>query len=149
MKAHLFTDGCCEPNPGPGGIGAVLVSDEGRVLDELSKGIGRCTNNVAEYAALIGGLEMALAFGITEVKVHTDSQLVVNQVLGRWRVKQEHLTPSVAAARHLMGRFDSSSIEWINRGSNGYADTLAGQAVAQQKRVSGISEGVEVSDGNR
>ncbi len=135
MKAHLFTDGCCEPNPGQGGIGAVLVSDKGQVVNELSKGIGPSTNNIAEYTALIEGLQMALASGVTKVDVHTDSQLVANQMRDVWKVRQEHLCSLVSKARLLMDCFESSSIEWMTREHNAYADNLAAQAVARQKEV--------------
>jgi ribonuclease HI len=125
LKATLNTDGGARDNPGPAGIGVVLRSDDGVTLAELGRGIGSTTNNVAEYEALVAGLELALAHDVTELEVLIDSTLVVNQVTGRWKIKNDRLRGLAVRARSLMDKFDRASISYVPRAENEHADRLA------------------------
>ena len=125
MKAILNTDGGARGNPGPAGIGVVLRSHDGEILAELGRGIGPTTNNVAEYKALISGLELALANDVTEIEVLIDSTLVVNQVSGRWKIKNDRLRGLAVQARSLMDKFDRATISYVPRAENQDADRLA------------------------
>ena len=129
MKAVLNTDGGARGNPGPAGIGAVLRDEEGEVIGEIARGIGQATNNVAEYTALIEGLEMARKLGVTEIDIRVDSELLVNQLLGNWKIKSDGLRPLAVKARSLMSRFDGFTIEHVRRELNAEADKLANQGM--------------------
>ena len=129
MKATLYTDGGARGNPGPAGIGVVLRSEHGDVIGEIAQGIGEATNNVAEYAALIAGLELALERGVTDIEIYMDSELVVSQLLGRWKIKKDTLRPMAVTARALMGRFDSFTLSHVRREANADADRLANQGM--------------------
>ncbi len=128
-RASLYTDGGARGNPGPAGIGAVLRDDSGEVIGEIARGIGEATNNIAEYAALIAGLELALDKGVREIEIYMDSELVVSQLLGRWKIKKDTLRPLAVKARALMGRFDSFSLSHVPRELNAEADRLANQGM--------------------
>ena len=129
MRAKLHTDGGARGNPGPAGIGVVLMDEMAEVIEEIAQGIGNTTNNVAEYTALIAGLELALTKGITELDVYLDSQLVVSQVKGEWKIKQEHLRPLAVKARSLLNRFSDATINHVPREMNVEADQLANQGM--------------------
>ena len=131
MKARLHTDGGARGNPGPAGIGVVLTHADGVVIDEIARGIGETTNNVAEYQALIAGLELALEHHVSDIEVHVDSELVVHQVRGAWKIKSDRLRALAVKARALMGRFQSSSIKHVRRERNADADKLANQGMDQ------------------
>ena len=123
-------DGGSRGNPGPAGYGAVVrdAADD-LVLAERADGIGRETNNVAEYRGLIAALEAALELGITELDMRMDSKLVVEQVSGRWKVKHVNLQPLAARARALADKFEQITFTWIPRAQNSYADRLANEAM--------------------
>ena len=89
----LYADGAARGNPGPAGAGAVLLDEDGTVVAELTLALGRATNNVAEYSALILGLEEAKRLGANAIDVRMDSKLVVEQLSGRWRTKHPGLIP--------------------------------------------------------
>lgn len=129
MKASLYTDGGARGNPGPAGIGVVLRDEYGEVVDEIAQGIGEATNNVAEYAALIAGLELAQAKGVTDLEVYMDSELVVSQLLGKWKIKKDTLRPLAVKARALMNRFDACELKHVRRELNVDADRLANQGM--------------------
>ncbi|MBI2772930.1 MAG: ribonuclease HI family protein [Chloroflexi bacterium] len=129
MKATLYADGAARGNPGPAGSGALLESPDGTVLAELTLFLGHATNNVAEYNALILGLEEALILGIDEVDVRMDSLLVIRQMEGVWRVKHPGLRPLAERASTLLGRFRGRTLQHIPREENGRADTLANRAI--------------------
>lgn len=129
MKGRLHTDGGARGNPGPAGIGVVLLSDEGKVIGEIARGIGVATNNEAEYAALIAGLELARDKGVTDVSVYCDSQLIVSQVKGEWKIKKEHLRHLAVKARKLLDSFETGTIEHVPREENEDADRLANQGM--------------------
>lgn len=129
MRATLHTDGGARGNPGPAGIGAVLSDETGRVIGEIAQAIGETTNNVAEYKALIAGLELALEEKVTELDIYLDSQLVVSQLRGEWKIKKAELRPLALRANSLMNRFSSSAIQHVPRELNAKADALANQAM--------------------
>ena len=129
MKAILHTDGGARGNPGPAGIGVVLKREDGAVIDEIASGIGTATNNVAEYKALIAGLELALSHDVSDLQIYVDSELVVSQVEGRWKIKNERLRALAGKATSLMRRFDSVAIEHVPRSLNADADKLANQGM--------------------
>jgi ribonuclease HI len=129
MKAVLHADGGARGNPGPAGIGVVLLDESGCALDEISESIGSATNNVAEYRALIAGLELALRHGISELAVYMDSELVVSQMKGAWKIKNDRLRHLASRASSLLGRFDAATISHVPRERNADADALANQAM--------------------
>lgn len=130
MTPTLHTDGGARGNPGPAGIGAIL-KDGPRVLGEVAMSIGVATNNVAEYQAVITGLELALEQGVRELEVYMDSQLVVSQLKGEWKIKNADLKPLALRARSLMNRFDRINLSHVPRELNHEADRLANQAMDQ------------------
>jgi ribonuclease HI len=129
MKARLHTDGGARGNPGPAGIGAVLFDPDGNVIGELAEGIGVATNNVAEYTALVEGLDLALRKGVTDLEVFMDSELVVSQVKGLWKIKNDRLRGLAAKAQGLMSKFDNASLTHVRREKNEDADKLANQGM--------------------
>ncbi len=124
----IFADGGSRGNPGPAGCGAVLIRD-GETVSSVSHFIGVATNNVAEYTGLVLALERALALGYSAVDVKMDSELVVKQMKGQYRVKNEGLIPLFNKARALASRFQSFSIGHVRREHNKDADRLANQAM--------------------
>ncbi|MCV7098978.1 bifunctional RNase H/acid phosphatase [Mycobacterium palustre] len=130
MKVVIEADGGSRGNPGPAGYGAVVRSaDRSTVLAESKQAIGVATNNVAEYRALIAGLEDALRMDATEADVFMDSKLVVEQMSGRWKVKHPDLIELNAQARKLASRFDRIRYAWVPRAQNSHADRLANEAM--------------------
>ena len=126
---HLHVDGGSRGNPGPAGIGAVLADAAGEKLDELASFIGEATNNVAEYQALIAGLEMALDRGVGHLAIFSDSELMVRQIEGSYRVKNEGLRPYFQQAKALLARLEEFELKSIPRESNANADQLVNRAI--------------------
>ena len=131
MKAKLHTDGGARGNPGPAGIGVVLTAESGEVVGEVAQGIGRATNNVAEYKALIAGLELALAIAVPDLEVFMDSELVVSQLKGEWKIKNDALRHLAIEARRLLNRFQKVTLNHVRREHNADADKLANQGMDQ------------------
>jgi broad specificity phosphatase PhoE/ribonuclease HI len=130
MKVVVEADGGSRGNPGPAGFGCVVWSvDRGTVLAEHKQFIGTATNNVAEYRGLIAGLEEARRLGADEVAVSMDSKLVVEQMSGRWKVKNVGLAELHQQARALASTFTVVSYAWIPRERNKHADRLANEAM--------------------
>lgn len=129
MRATLFADGAARGNPGPAGSGALLLDEDGKVLAELSLALGDATNNVAEYRALILGLEEARRRGIDRIDVRMDSQLVVRQMQGLYKIKHPGLRPLALRAGALLAGFAERTIEHIPREENSRADRLANRAI--------------------
>src|SRR6187200_2130140 len=127
--AVLWTDGAARGNPGPAGIGAILKSASGDVLFTGSEFLGHTTNNVAEYKAVLLGLTGALAKGVRRVEVRADSELLIKQLRGEYRVKSPGLKPLFEEARRLIARFASVKLTHIRRELNGEADRLANQGI--------------------
>lgn len=129
MKAILHTDGGARGNPGPAGVGIVLKSADGNLLAQVGRSIGEATNNVAEYKALILGLETALEHGVTEIDIRVDSELVASQVAGDWKIKNDRLRSLAAKVEILMRKFDGATITYVPRQENADADALANEAM--------------------
>jgi dinuclear metal center YbgI/SA1388 family protein len=128
-RHHLYTDGGARGNPGPAGIGAILLTASGDVVEELGDFIGKATNNVAEYQALLAGLELALDRGIERLDVFLDSELVVRQVNGQYKVKDAGLKPLHAQACQLLSRFHEIDVRHVRREQNAEADRLVNEAI--------------------
>jgi ribonuclease HI/probable phosphoglycerate mutase len=128
-RLSLFTDGACRGNPGNGGAGAVLVGENGEVVSTAKRFLGHCTNNIAEYQALILGLEEALRRGSTAISIYLDSELIVRQIQGIYRVKNPTLKPLMADVRALLDRFDTWQVAHVPRSENAVADKLANEAI--------------------
>ncbi|HEY2766212.1 MAG TPA: bifunctional RNase H/acid phosphatase [Pseudonocardiaceae bacterium] len=132
-RVIIEADGGSRGNPGPAGYGAVVRdAGTGEVLAEVAGGLGSTTNNVAEYSGLIAGLRAASDTGAQAAEVRMDSKLVVEQMSGRWQVKQPHLRPLAAEAAGLARRLGEVRYTWVPRARNGHADRLANEAMDAQ-----------------
>jgi ribonuclease HI len=125
----IYADGAARGNPGPAGIGVVIEDERGRVLKEVSQFVGRKTNNQAEYMALIQGLEEAAEYQADAVLVRLDSELLVHQLKGEYKVKSPLLKPLRNQAQRLLARYKVVGIEHIERQYNRAADRLANRAI--------------------
>jgi len=128
-KVIVHTDGAARGNPGPAAIGVTLQDEAGHTLARISRRLGRTTNNQAEYRAVIAGLEQAIALGASGVVVKSDSELVVKQLNGKYKVKNAALRPLYQEVVRLAGQLQGFSISYIPRESNRAADALANQAL--------------------
>jgi dinuclear metal center YbgI/SA1388 family protein len=133
-RYHLYTDGGARGNPGPAGIGARLMTAAGDVVEDLAASIGKATNNVAEYQALIAGLEIALDRGVERLDVFLDSELVVRQVNGQYKVKDAGLKPLHQQACLLLSKFHEVDVKHVRREQNAAADALVNQAIDAAER---------------
>jgi ribonuclease HI len=125
----MNVDGGSRGNPGPAGYGVVVWDASGNTLENLSEFIGPATNNVAEYRGLLAGLEYALARGVSRLKIYCDSELIVRQMQGRYRVKSPDLKPLYERACKLVARLDRFVMQHVPREQNAEADLLANQAM--------------------
>lgn len=128
-EAYLNTDGGSRGNPGIAGFGFDLVDEHGERIVSGGWYLPKATNNVAEYSALVWGLENALAAGVTRLKVRADSELMVKQMLGQYKVKSDDLKPLHMRAKELFSRFESASIAHVYRSENKRADALANETM--------------------
>jgi ribonuclease HI len=129
VKARLSTDGGSRGNPGPAAYGYVLETDDGTVLDARGETIGVATNNVAEYRALLAGLEAAIDRGVDELDVVSDSELLVKQMRGEYKVKNDALRELVEDAHALARRLARISYTAVRREHNELADRLVNEAL--------------------
>ncbi|ADB52077.1 ribonuclease HI family protein [Conexibacter woesei] len=129
MKLVVHVDGGARGNPGPAAVGVVVSTPEGEVVERRAETIGEATNNVAEYRALLLGLERARALGATEVEVVNDSELVAKQVGGEYRVKHAAMRPLHAAALEALGGFEAWRVRSVPRAQNADADALVNAAL--------------------
>jgi probable phosphoglycerate mutase len=129
VKARLFTDGGARGNPGPAAYGYVLESEDGDVLAAHGEAIGTATNNVAEYRALIAGLEKALDLGADELEVVSDSELLVKQMRGEYKVKNAALRDLSLQAASLARELGSVTYTAVRREHNELADQLVNEAL--------------------
>jgi ribonuclease HI len=129
VKAKLSTDGGARGNPGPAAYGYVLEAEDGTVLDARGETIGVATNNVAEYRALIAGLEKAVELGIDELEVVSDSELLVKQMQGEYRVKNEALRDLNDEANSLERKLGRVRYKAVRREHNELADKLVNDAL--------------------
>jgi probable phosphoglycerate mutase len=135
-RVIIEADGGSRGNPGPAGYGSVVRdADTGELLAEVSGGLGTATNNVAEYWGLIAGLSAALKEGAKCAEVRLDSKLVVEQMSGRWQVKQPHLRPLASEAARLARQLGDVMYTWMPRARNAHADRLANDAMDAQTGV--------------
>ena len=128
-RVLIRVDGAARGNPGPAAIGAVIQDEKGKVLACLSQRIGSATNNQAEYLALIAGLERAVSLGATRVSVYSDSDLLVNQITGRYKVKNSLLRDLYQKVVRLIGSLEKFEISCVPREQNTAADNLANRAL--------------------
>jgi ribonuclease HI len=129
VKAKLSTDGGARGNPGPAAYGYVLEDEDGTVLDARGETIGVATNNVAEYRALIAGLEKAVELGIDELEVVSDSELLVKQMQGEYRVKNEALRELNDEANSVERKLGRVRYKAVRREHNEMADKLVNEAL--------------------
>jgi ribonuclease HI len=132
----INTDGASRGNPGPAAIGATVKDRDGRLLAGIHRCIGVTTNNQAEYRALIAGLEKAISLGARRVLVKADSELLVKQIQGRYKIKNAALRPLYLEAVRLASSLDAFDIKYIPRGQNTEADALANKALNDAGRKS-------------
>jgi probable phosphoglycerate mutase len=132
--AVAYTDGGSRGNPGPSGYGVVILGEDGKVLGELSEFLGMRTNNVAEYSGLLAALEFALAKGHLRLRVVSDSELMVKQIRGQYRVQSPDLRPLYEEAKRRIAKLEAFQIEHVLRGKNKKADELANQAMDRGMR---------------
>lgn len=128
-KAIIHTDGGSRGNPGLAGIGVIIYDDSNNIVLELSQYIGVQTNNVAEYKALVRALELSYEMGIKDIELYMDSELVVKQIKGEYKVKNERMKPFYEMANSLISQFDNFSIHHVKREKNKRADELANLAM--------------------
>ena len=129
MRATLYTDGGARGNPGPAAYAYVLEAEDGTVLDARGETIGVATNNVAEYRALVAGLERAVEAGVKELEVVSDSELVVRQMQGEYRVKNRALQGLFLQASELAREIGKVSYRAVRREHNKLADRLVNEAL--------------------
>ena len=137
MDRIAYIDGGSRGNPGPAGYGVVIQDGAGKAVATLSQSIGKATNNVAEYHALLAALEHVLQQDGSRLQVYCDSELVVRQMQGRYRVQSPDLKPLHARARQLVSRLERFSIQHIPREQNCLADQLANEAMDNARSTPG------------
>lgn len=125
----VYVDGAAEPNPGPSGIGVVIYDEKRKKIKEVKKYIGVATNNVAEYKALVQGLQESKKLLAQNVNVLSDSQLMINQMNGRFRINDKHLRRLFQQAKNLESEFNKVIYRAISRNNNKLADQLANLAI--------------------
>lgn len=131
-KVRVYSDGAARGNPGPAGAGAVIVGPDGEVIERLGRYLGNNTNNYAEYMGLILGLERARELGVREVEVLADSQLMIRQLGGSYKVKAENLKPLHGEALALLRGFDKVKLVHVPREQNKEADEMSNRAIDER-----------------
>ena len=129
MKVVVHVDGGARGNPGPAAAAAVISTPDGEELAEAAERLGTATNNVAEYRALLLGLEKAREVGATEVEVVNDSELIARQVTGQYKVKHQDMIPLHREAKAALAGFERWSVRTVPRDQNAGADALVNQAL--------------------
>lgn len=132
-RCTLFSDGASRGNPGPAGAGYVILDEQGRELAAEGLFLGHCTNNVAEYRALLAGLAAAERLSCRRVDLRLDSELIVRQLQGRYQVKHPALKPLYQEVRDRLGRLPSWGVAHVPRAQNVRADQLANQGIDRKK----------------
>lgn len=128
-KLQLSTDGGARGNPGPAGAGLVIKDENGNLLLEHGQYLGETTNNVAEYSALIEALKFAKSLGGTDLEILMDSELIVKQMLGEYKIKQPHLQELAGNVKRLLSEFNSYQFKHILREYNKEADRMVNKAI--------------------
>ena len=134
MKLIAYADGASRGNPGPSSFGVVVYDEAGKELHRSSRALGRATNNQAEYRGAIAALEAALGLGASEVELRMDSELIVRQLSGRYRVKNPGLAPLYKRILDLRTRFQRVAIVHVPRAQNKVADKLANEALDRRSQ---------------
>ena len=129
MKAVLYTDGGARGNPGPAAYGFVLEAEDGSLLAAHGEAIGTATNNVAEYSGLVAGLQKAIELGVEALELVSDSELMVKQMRGEYRVKNEGLRPLYDEAQALARKLGAVEYRHVKRAHNEIADRLVNEAL--------------------
>ena len=137
MTLTAYIDGGARGNPGPAGYGVRIESPDGTLVEEFSESIGVATNNVAEYRGLLAALSWARQRDLHQLHVRSDSLLLVQQMLGRYKVKHPGLQPLHAEASHLAREIGRVTFEHVGRAHNAHADRLANRAMDEAARASG------------
>jgi ribonuclease HI len=133
MELTIYTDGASRNNPGEAGAGVFIMRD-GKPVKRIARYLGTTTNNIAEYTAAIIGLEHAVTLGAASVKLLADSELLVKQVNGQYKVKNEGLKPLHGKVKELIARIRSVEVQYIPRERNKEADALANKAIDEKLR---------------
>ena len=128
-KVIAYTDGAARGNPGPAAIGVIIKDESGKTVASISRRLGTTTNNQAEYRAIIAALEEAISLGARNVVIKSDSELVVKQINGQYKIKNTALRPLYQEVVRLIGALESFSITYIPRERNAAADALANKAL--------------------
>ncbi len=131
MELTIYTDGASRNNPGEAGAGVFIMRD-GKPLEKIARYLGTTTNNIAEYTAAIIGLEHAVKLGASRVRLIADSELLVKQLNGIYRVKNEGLKPLHVKAKELIARIGSVEVQYTPRENNKEADALANRAIDEK-----------------
>ena len=131
MELTIFTDGASRNNPGESGVGIYILRD-GEPYAQIARYLGTTTNNIAEYTAAIIGLERAVQAGAKRVNLFADSELMVKQLNGQYKVKNEGLKPLHAKVKELIARIGSVAVQYIPREKNKEADALANRAIDEK-----------------
>ena len=132
MYAHLYTDGACKGNPGPGSIGCVLLDEHGGVLATHGEFIGDTTSNRAEYEALRQGLQLAKDFGVTHLSCKTDSKNLADHFNGKMKIEHPELSRRMKEIKDLINHFEYIALNHVYRESNKEADRIANMAYRQE-----------------
>lgn len=132
-KMVLHTDGASRGNPGEAGIGIVIYDENGVPMREIARYLGKVTNNIAEYTALIEGLRAATELGAKDIIIRSDSELMVRQVMGEYKVRNQGLQPLFVEARRLLMHFHYWRLEYVPRELNRRADELANEGIDQKQ----------------
>jgi ribonuclease HI len=135
MRLQIYTDGAARGNPGPAGIGIVIMNDAGEVLEQHCKFLGTATNNIAEYEALVNALTLARKYVPCSIQVYSDSELMVRQMMGKYKVKNEVLLRYFGTAQAMLKNFESVVFQHIPRERNKLADQLANQGIDRECRT--------------
>ena len=131
VELTLYTDGASRNNPGEAGAGIFIMQD-GKPVDKIARYLGTTTNNIAEYQAAIIGLEHCVKLGASSVRLHADSELLVKQLNGQYKVKNEGLKPLYAKAKELIAKIGRVEVKYIPREQNKEADALANKAIDEK-----------------
>lgn len=133
MKLTINTDGGARGNPGPAGIGVVIADEKGKIISQHKQYIGEATNNVAEYKALLLALEESLKLGAGQLFINMDSELIVRQMQGRYKIKEPSLKLLAAEALKLIKHFKNVAFSHVPREKNKQADKLVNQAIDEHQ----------------
>jgi ribonuclease HI len=128
-KLIVYLDGASRGNPGPAGVGIIISNEEGKIISQINKYVGKTTNNVAEYMALIHALKVAKKYKAKWVRFYLDSELLVNQINGLYRTKNKNLFNLLQQVRKLSNNFSQVEFQYIPREENKLADKLANKAI--------------------